>query len=105
MSKCPDCGVKPDKMHYPNCGVARCPECGRQMLSCGCEWRPSFWSGEWPGVMECREFGWYARLVPGRGWAPCGADHPEAHPDLNRLYIEAQWDRDQERFVLRGPSV
>lgn len=59
------------------------------------------WTGEWPGEAECRAFGWYAKLVPGRGWRPCSADAPGAMPDLNRLYTDAVWDQRQRRFVKR----
>lgn len=59
------------------------------------------WSGEYPGAKECREFGWYARLLPGRGWVSCGKDEPGASEDLNRLMIEAVWDRERQRFVLQ----
>lgn len=59
------------------------------------------WTGEWPGVAECREFGWYALLSPSDGWVRCGADQPDSTEDLNRLYIEARWDQEEQRFVLR----
>ena len=51
-------------------------------------------------MAECRELGWYARPVPG-GWEPCQAGEPgPVVPDLNRLHIEARWDRTLRRFVL-----
>lgn len=48
------------------------------------------WTGEWPGVAECRERGWYAQdgHGPDPRWGsfcPCSADTPGAIPDLNRL--------------------
>jgi hypothetical protein len=51
-------------------------------------------------VTECREFGWFARLVPGTGWVPCAAGEPGATEDLNRLHVSARWDRKRKRFVL-----
>ncbi len=105
MSTCPDCGVEPGRLHKEGCDVERCPECGGQYLSCG-HVRPHGrlpWSGEWPGIAECREFGWYAVLVAGSGWVTCGATEPDAHEDLNRLYIEARWNREQGRFVRSAP--
>ena len=59
------------------------------------------WSGVWPGVAECREFAWFARLVPGRGWVPCRPGEEGAVEDLNRLGTEGVWDRERKRFVLR----
>jgi len=113
MSKnkpCPDCGVEVGKIHRPDCDVERCPNCGSQMLSCGClgsetrKWIKKNrmpWTGVWPGTEECREFGWYAKLVLGMGWVPCGADEPGANPDLNRLHVEAVWNKKKKKFVRR----
>ena len=59
------------------------------------------WTGEWPGVAECREFGWYAKLGP-TGWESCGHDEEGARENLNRLRSgEAQWDRTAQRWVKR----
>jgi hypothetical protein len=55
----------------------------------------------WPGLKEAREFGWFAKLVPGTGWVRCAADDPGAHPDLNRLYTDAHWDADSRQWVLK----
>lgn len=98
---CPDCGVAPGQMHAAGCDVAACGACGGQRLSCGCPANEPVlpWSGEWPGEAECREFGWYAVLVPGSGWVPCLPTAAGAVPDLSRLYAEADWDRAQGRFV------
>jgi hypothetical protein len=105
---CRDCGAAPSEFHRPGCDVEQCPYCGFQFISCDCRRRAPLddrlpWTGLWPGVAECREFGWFARLVPGRGWVPCEADEEGAVEDLNRLHVEAVWDRAAKRFV-RGPE-
>jgi hypothetical protein len=102
--RCPECGVGPGGFHESGCDIEPCPYCGRQLASCGCTSNPPLddrlpRTGLWPGVAECREFGWFARLVPGRGWVPCGAGEEGAVEDLNRLHAEARWDRGAKRFV------
>jgi hypothetical protein len=123
MDRCPDCGTAPGKLHVAGCEVERCPACGGQAIGCGyCgadhgpsdrvpwtrEWPgvdecrafgwyarrvPDVagwvpWTREWPGVDECRAFGWYARRVPDvAGWVPCEAREEGAREDLNRLHM------------------
>jgi hypothetical protein len=104
MDRCPDCGAASGAFHQVGCDIEQCPYCGGQLLSCLCRRTPPLddrlpWSGQWPGVAECREFGWYARLLPGQGWVPCPVGAPGAVEDLNRLHIEARWDRAEKRFV------
>lgn len=104
---CPDCGVDVDEEHIPGCDVERCPECGRQRLLCGCpEELPSLpWTGEWPGKAECQDFGWWAIRNPnGPGWISVPAGTAGATEDLNRLYRDATWDKDQRRWVKK-PDV
>lgn len=69
------------------------------------------WTGYWPGSREAAEFGWWVYWdgpdpdrgwdYRGRGWVRVSADHPGARPDLNRIHIEAQWDREARRWVQR----
>jgi len=74
------------------------------------------WTGEFPGCMECREFGLWCRWVDipeghvcarrshcegVHGWVVCDKHHPNARENLNRLMDVAEWKREQRRFVLR----
>ncbi len=48
------------------------------------------WTGEWPGLAECRERGWFCQdgFEPSGRWGsycPCPRDAPGAREDLNRL--------------------
>lgn len=119
--KCPDCQVPAGTAHEDGCDVARCLATGGQRLSCR---QPTtrhdladgaavgfiphdcgsdVWTGEWPGVAECREFGWWVqdRCAEGLGWVPCTPDAPGATEDLNRLARDARWSPAQARWVLR----
>ena len=37
--QCHDCGAKEGEIHQLGCDMERCPFCGGQLLSCGCEYR------------------------------------------------------------------
>ena len=95
---CPDCDVKPGSRHKLGCDVERCYVCGDQFIGCNCDEAEIVhddrlpWTGEWPGVAECREYGLWAKLVVNRGWVACGKDDPEASPDLNALCF-CRWDK------------
>jgi hypothetical protein len=106
LKNCPDCGAASGFPHVRGCDVERCPKCGGQLISCDCQAfgaPPVIWTGEWPGVAECREFGWYCKLIRGQGWVNCEKDEPGASEDLNRLDREAVWDEQFGRHVLRKP--
>lgn len=102
---CPRCGAAPGTLHDDGCRMEVCPDCGKLLyVACICDHKGTGfripWRGEWPGKRECREFGWWARRVPGvLGWVPCGPNDPGAAEDLNRLLEEAVWDRDQQRWI------
>jgi len=107
MELCHDCGAKPGEFHHDGCDTERCPACGGQLLSCGCsdaeinEYPRQPWTGEWPGVLECQEFGWYAKLIKGQGWVPCDKNDEGASENLNRLYSDAEWNAKLGRFVIK----
>jgi hypothetical protein len=71
----------------------------------GAPWPPPLddrlpWSGEWPGLAECREFGWFVRHDRPGPHVRCAPDAPGATADLNRLLGETEWHRGAGRRVL-----
>ncbi len=106
---CPDCGVEIGEVHLDGCDVERCLRCGGQKLSCGCKKREltstprQVWSGEWPGLKECRELNLWCKSNPnGVGWVKCDRNDPEATEDLNALSVECFWDRKTMSWQLKG---
>lgn len=103
---CHDCGAAIGADHDEGCDVVRCSETGTQRLSTHAlgfagehECAPGPWTGMWPGVEECIEFGWYSRFEG--GWHRCGPADEGAGPDLNRLTLDAQWDRGRQKWAQR----
>lgn len=87
LPTCPDCGAEVGQQHSENCDVQICSVCKGQRYGCDCEGHDpdaTVWTGGGPGKAECRELGWYAIMVPGRGWQPCSLNTPGAREDLNR---------------------
>lgn len=123
---CNDCGAEVGEEHDDGCDVARCLAFGSQRIQCGPGSRlvpvghllgggvevihvfdghgcgRDVWTGQWPGVAECVEFGWWAVFVPhgNPSWRRVPAGTAGAHPDLNRLAVEAMWDAGRGRWVL-----
>jgi len=115
---CPDCGVTNGQQHTDGCDVARCLWTGMQRLSCDYwldytdepENAPlvinpddphrcgrDTWTGRWPGDEDAARLGFWC-IWSGHGWVRVEADHPDATEDLNRLVIEALWDRRARRW-------
>jgi hypothetical protein len=101
LPNCPDCAVKPGEFHQDGCDVARCRWYGYQRLNCSCKGLScnTRWSGIWPGILECQEYGWYAKWSEETGWVRCDKDDPAGGEDLNRLRMECSWDVSLQRMV------
>jgi hypothetical protein len=107
---CGDCGVKPGELHGPGCDVERCPNCGGQLISCDCDPDDEIinglvrmpWTGEWPGLAECREYGFWCIRTPS-GLVECDASTPGATEDLNRLGATCRWNRALKKWVKSWP--
>lgn len=41
-TRCDDCGAKRGHYHHTGCDCEKCPICGGQLLSCGCDYKVSF---------------------------------------------------------------
>ena len=128
LASCHDCGASPGEPHGDDCDTAICVRTGQQRILCGV--RPVFrgaelidmegysphpdedcgrdiWTGHWPGEMDAIRLGWYARFVPNGNpsWVRCGKDDEGARPDLNRLAIDGQWNRDLLRWEERALPI
>lgn len=60
------------------------------------------WTGEWPGVEDCRRLGLWCTDPAHPPMEPCSADTPGASEDLNKLHPGyCVWDREAKRWELR----
>lgn len=134
MRNCPKCPAEIGQPHTAHCPVARCLHTGEQRLmhwafgprriavtariadvvmvtedednhDCGSD----LWTGEMPGVVEARAFGWWCRPAttadaPLTGWIPCPPDTPGAVLDLNRLFTHAIWDQAANTWHQAAPT-
>jgi len=57
------------------------------------------WDGVFPGIRECREYGFWCKWE--NGWRPCAESDPAATEDLNTLAERTVWDEVQKRRVLK----
>jgi hypothetical protein len=105
-NRCPDCWVLPGEAHTNGCDVARCLKSGRQRIGCdsfgldNADCGEDVWTGEWPGLAECREYGLWAKLLPGRGWVICGSSDSGATEDLNTLVSKGTWNRELRKWEI-----
>jgi hypothetical protein len=86
VEHCPECTVAIGEQHKDVGALARCLHTGLPLLSCE---QPhdcgrDTWSGYWPGARECVEYGWLLM-----------------YPDVNRLYQEALWDPESQRWFKK----
>ena len=102
---CPDCGVSPGMKHKRGCDVERCPDCGGQMISCGCRNKKKHpaivWAGEWPFLDACRQHGLWCKWVDGPdhgSWISCPQTDPKAKENLNALYSGFLYDPDTQTW-------
>jgi hypothetical protein len=73
LEMCHDCAVSPGEKHKDE----------ESDLGWG-----EIWTGEWPGELECREFGLWVKNWDDRnpGWVKTTAEDPVAIEDLNALH-------------------
>lgn len=94
-------GIDYDTMEETHPEVYRCGPTDEMEEKWDAEWGPRRmkWTGEWPGVVECREYDFWSVFKPHVGWLSVPKGTPGATEDLNRLYRECRWDPDQQRMV------
>lgn len=122
---CHDCKIKPGELHLPGCDAEQCPECGWQLIGCGCygevdpedEFRKPI--GLWPddsirikypgysyGMLDAIEQGYFCKWIESATkWQKCGPDDPEAMPDVSMLHPmkngNVLWNKTLKRFCTK----
>ena len=101
---CPDCNVPILHTHLEVCDISRCKIHGTQLLKCRLldeseECSPTKFSGFFPGPEEAIDRGWYAYLDENNTWQSCDSTHPEASPDVNKVFTELKWNSQSEKFM------
>lgn len=75
LPNCPDCYTPVGEFHKLGCDVERCPTCGQQKLTCGCDSGHTVWTGEWPEVLHDVKARYDALLgMEGEWEKDCGHD-------------------------------
>lgn len=91
MNDCPDCRADVGHPHHDACDIARCLHTGLPRFGCegDHDCGSDAWTGEWPDVQACLEYGFVVTYPGVHG----------VYPDTNRLYAEAHWDPARRRWV------
>jgi hypothetical protein len=101
---CHDCGANPGELHDLGCDTERCPECGGQIISCGCfnadkegnwdfEKLDKYEREKWTGIMYeeahlyAEEHDLWVYWDEEKGWAKCDRNHPDSRQDLNTSVV------------------
>lgn len=53
-------------------------------------------------IAACNALGWFATLVPAKGWQPCAYHMHGAIQDINRFRESFSWDESTNSFVLHN---